>query len=99
MLLMAEKGIIGGMCHAIHRYARANNKYMKDYDPSEKSSYLMQQDVNNLYEWAMSQKWPVIGFEWRKDLFRFEEEFIQNFDEDSNKEYILEVYVEFHREL
>ena len=47
----------------------------------------------------MSQKWPVIGFEWRKDLFRFEEEFIQNFDEDSNKGYILEVYVEFHREL
>ena len=47
----------------------------------------------------MSQKSPVVGFEWRKDLLRFEEEFIQNFDEDSNKGYILEVYVEFHREL
>ena len=32
MLLMVEKGIRGGICHAIHRYAKANNKYMKDYD-------------------------------------------------------------------
>ena len=29
MLLMVEKGIRGGICHAIHRYAKANNKYMK----------------------------------------------------------------------
>ena len=32
MLLMVEKGIRGGICHAIHRYAQANNKYMKDYE-------------------------------------------------------------------
>ena len=32
MLLMAEKGIRGGICHAIHRYAKANNKYLKNYD-------------------------------------------------------------------
>ena len=32
ILLMAEKGIRGGICHAIHRYAKANNKYMKNYD-------------------------------------------------------------------
>ena len=32
MLLMVEKGITGGTCHAIHQYAKANNKYMKDYD-------------------------------------------------------------------
>ena len=37
MLLIAEKGIRRGMCHAIHRYAKANNKYMKNYEKSEES--------------------------------------------------------------
>ena len=40
MLLMVEKGVKGGICHTIHRYAKANKKYMKDYDKNKKSSYL-----------------------------------------------------------
>ena len=40
MLLMVEKGIRGGICHSIYRYAKANNKYMKNYDKNKKSSYL-----------------------------------------------------------
>ena len=32
MLLMVEEGIRGGMCHSIHRYAKASNKYMKNYE-------------------------------------------------------------------
>ena len=40
MLLMIEKGIRGGICHAIHRYTKANNNYMKKYDKSKESSYL-----------------------------------------------------------
>ena len=35
ILLMVEKGIGGGICHAILRYAKANDKYMKDYDKDE----------------------------------------------------------------
>ena len=35
MLLMVEKVIRGGICHMIHWYTRANNKYMKDYDKSK----------------------------------------------------------------
>ena len=53
MLLMVEKGIKGGICHAIHQYAKANNKYMLDYDKNKESSYLKYWDVNNLYGWAM----------------------------------------------
>ena len=37
MLLMVEKGIRGGICHAIHRHAEANDKYMKNYDKNKES--------------------------------------------------------------
>ena len=42
MLSMIEKEIRGGICHAIHRYAKANNKYMKNYDKNKDSSYQYQ---------------------------------------------------------
>ena len=68
MLLMVEKGIRGGICHAIHWYAKANNKYMEDSDKNKESSYLKYRDVNNLYGWAMSQRLPVNKFEWIEEL-------------------------------
>ena len=46
MLLMVEKGIRGGICHAIHTYTKANDKYMKNYDKNIESSYLMYLDTN-----------------------------------------------------
>ena len=49
MLLMVEKGIRGGICHSIYQYAKANNKYMKDYDKNKELSDLQYRDVNNLY--------------------------------------------------
>ena len=56
MLLMVEEGIRGGICHSIHRYAKASNKYMKNYNNNEESSYIQYLDANNLYGWAMSKK-------------------------------------------
>ena len=53
-LLMVEKGTRGGICQAIHRYAKANNKYMKNYNKDIISSYLMYLDASNLYGWTMS---------------------------------------------
>ena len=67
MLLMVEKGIRGRICHAIHQYAKANKKYMKDYDKNKELSYLKYWDVNNLYSRAMSQKLPVNNFELIED--------------------------------
>ena len=66
MLLMVEKGIRGEKCHAIYRYAKANNKYMKNYNKDEEESFLQCLDDNNLYGWAMSQKLPVSDFKWKK---------------------------------
>ena len=65
MLLMIEKGITGGICHAIHKYVKSNNKYMENYDKSIESSYLMYLDESNLYGWGISQKLPVNGFKWK----------------------------------
>ena len=62
MFIMVEKGIRGEMCHTICRYAKANKKYLKDYDKNKESSYLQYWDLNNLYGWTMSQKLQVNNF-------------------------------------
>ena len=77
MLLMVEKRIRGEIYHAIHRYAKANNKYMKNYHKNIESSYLMYLDANNLHGWAMSQRLPVNSFEWMEQLPEFDERFIK----------------------
>ena len=79
MLLMIEKGIRGGISNSFKRYAKANNRFMKNFDPAEKSSFIVYLDANNLYGWAMSKPLPVGEFEWMsedelKDWERFVEE-------------------------
>ena len=78
ILLMVEEGIRGGICHSIDRHAKANNKYMKNYDKNEESSYIQYSHTNNLYGWEMSQKLPVNGFKWIGDTSKINEEFIKN---------------------
>ena len=56
-------------------------------------------DKNNFYEWTISQKLPLNGFEWRKDTFKFDEGFIKNCDEDSDTCYTLEPDVKFPKQL
>ena len=96
---MAKEGIRGGICNAIHRYAKANNKYMKDYDKNEESSYLKYWEVNNLYGWAMSDKLPVNKFEWIEETTQFNEDFIKNYNEERDEGYFLEVDVQYPEKL
>ena len=99
MLLMVEERIRGGICHSMHRHTKANNKYMKNYNKNEESSYIQYLDANNLYGWAMSQKLPVNNFKWVKDISRINKEFIKNYNENSKKGYILEVDVKYPKKL
>ena len=64
-----------------YRYAKANNKYMKNYNKDMESSYLEYLYANNFYGWVLLQKVSVNGF--------------KNYDEDSNKGYFLEIHVEY----
>ena len=91
MILMIEKGIRGVICQATHRYAKANNKYMKNYDKNIESSYIEYLDANNLYGWKMPKRLPTNGFEWVEDLSQFNESFIKTYDENSYIGYFLEI--------
>ena len=105
MLLMVEEGIRGGICHTIHRYVKANNKYMKNYNNNnEESSYIQYLDANNnLSGWAMSKKLPVNGFKWIDNNETegpvINEDFIKNYDENNDKGYIFEVDVKYPKRL
>ena len=97
MLLMFEKGIRGGITQAVHRYAKANSKYMgKKFDPEENTSLLQYLDVNNLYGWAMNQPLPTGGFKWVNDVTPGE---IVKLAKIEKKGYLLEVDVKFPEEL
>ena len=69
------------------------------HDKNKKSSYLMHLDANNLYGWAMSPKFHVNGFKWKKSIHKSIEKFILNYDADSDKGHILEVDIEYPKNL
>ena len=87
LLLIVEKGIREGICHGIHTYAKANNKCMKNYDENEESSFLEYLDANNLYGWAMSEPLPVDSFFWIENASEIDEDFLKNYDKNSDKGY------------
>ena len=99
MLLMVEERIRRAICHSIHRYAKANNKYMKNYDKNKESSYIQYLDANNLFGWTMSQKLLVNGFKWVKNTSKIDQKFIKNYNEDNDKGYIFELDAKYPRRL
>ena len=64
-----ERGIRGGISVITHRYAKANNPYMKFYNSEDDTNYIIYLDANNLYGWAMIQPLPYGGFRWVEPKF------------------------------
>ena len=98
MFQFIEKGMRGGISYIANRYGKANNKYMREYDEKAPSKYIMYLDANNLYGWAMSQYLPTGGFKWltEKQINKIN---LAKYNEDSNKGLILEVDLEYPKEL
>ena len=98
MYLFIEKGMRGGVSYIANRYGKANNKYMKEYDKNTPSKYIMYLDANNLYGWAMSQYLPTGGFKWMTEK-QINDIDLAKYKEDSDKGIILEVDLEYPKEL
>ena len=64
MYLFIELGLRGGISYIAKRYAKANNKHMKSYDPKKPSKFITYLDMNNLNGWAMSSYFPYGGLKW-----------------------------------
>ena len=98
MFQFIEKGMRGGISYIVNRYGKANNKYMREYNENEPSKYIMYLDANNLYGWAMSQYLPTGGFKWltEKQINKIN---LAQYNEDSNKGLLIEVDLEYPKEL
>ena len=88
MFMFCEKWKKGGVSVISHRYAKANNPYLPDYDDKQDKSYILQVDCNSLYGWAMCQKLPISDFKWNEN---FTCENIINHDTNSSTGYAIEV--------
>ena len=98
MFQFIEKGMRSGISYIANRYGKANNKYMKEYDEKAPSKYIMYLDANNLYGWAMSQYLPTGGFKslTEKQINKLN---LAEYKDDSKKGLILEVDLEYPKEL
>ena len=72
---------------------------MKDYDKNKESSYIQYWDVNNLYDWTMSQKLPVSNFDRIKDTFEYTKDVMKNYNEESDEGHFLEADVKYPENL
>ena len=96
MYLFIEKGLRGGISYIAKRYAKANNKYMNDYDPKKQSTFISYLDMNNLYGWAMSEYLPYERFKWLKNIDKSD---VMSVDKKRLIGYFLEVDFEYPDEL
>ena len=94
--LFIEKGLIGGISYITERYAKANNKYMSDYDLNKPSTFITYLDKNNLYGWSMSEYLPYGEFEWLENVDEFD---VMSINEKSEIGCFLEIDLKYFDEL
>ena len=94
--LFIEKGLREGISYIANRYAKANSKYMNDYDPKILSTFISYLDMNNLYRWAMSEYFPSETFKWLENIDDFN---VMSINEKSSIGYFLEVDLEYFDKL
>ena len=94
--LFIEMGLRGGTSYIAKRYAKANNKYTSDYDPEKPSTYITYLDKNNLYGWSTSEYLHYGGFNWLKNVDKFD---VNSINKKSDTGYFLEVDLEYSDEL
>ena len=68
MCLFIEKGIRGGISYIAKRYAKAINKYLKNYEPKKLSKFIIYLDMNNLHGWAMNGYLLYGAFKWLENV-------------------------------
>lgn len=98
MHLFIEQGIQRGISLTTKHFAKANNKYIANYNSEEDSTYIMYLDANNLYGWAMSQLLPYAEFEWMSPV-NFSVEWLLSIAVNSLVGYIFEVDLEYPPEI
>ena len=91
-----EKGLRGGISYIAKRYAKANNKYMNDYDPKKQSTFISYFDMNNLYCWAMVECLPYERFKWLRNINEFD---VMSINEKSPIGYFIKVDLDYSDKL
>ena len=94
--LFIEKGSRGGISYIAKRYAKANNKYMCDYDSNKQPKFITYLDKNNIYGWSMSEYLPYGESEWLKNVNELD---VMSINEKSEIGYFLEVDLKYPNEL
>ena len=95
MYIFFEKGTRGGNSYIPNRYSKANNKYLKSYNPKQESKHIIFLDANNLYGYAMSKFLTTSGSKWI-DPKEFD---LNKYTNNSSKGCVLEVDLEYPKEL
>ena len=90
-----KKAMRGEVPYISNRYSKVNNKYLKPYDPKQESKRSIYLEANDLYGYAMSKFLPTSGFRWI-DPKEFD---LNEYASNSSKVCVLEVDLEYHKEL